>query len=212
MTTKTALPTPRAPHWAALFVMMLVTISILAELLVGSKPVLLSAQGQLYAFPTLNGEVLQAARALPQEVDWVIWPLLQTRSTLDLSQEGWRALLEWWVYATRYAVSRSLVIALLASFFGLILGWIATVAPRACDFALRHAVALSGSLPSLALVGVVRVSGLVPAGIDLVLVLIVLRTTETAHLARTLLLSMQETDFMTAARALGKASWGDRKA
>jgi peptide/nickel transport system permease protein len=68
---------------------------------------------------------------------------------------------------------------------------------------LRKLVEISGALPGLILVAALRVSGLVPPGLDVVLVLFVLRSIEIAHLVRSLMMSLGDRDFLTAARSVG---------
>jgi ABC-type dipeptide/oligopeptide/nickel transport system permease subunit len=184
----------------------LLTISIFAELLVGSAPILLFGDGAWYVLPALTAaEQLTDAQNSPM-MD-AVWPLLHTASTLDVHVDGWSALVEWWVRATRYVTSASAVIALVSSVAGLLLGWLATIEHRLFDFALRHAVALCGSLPALILVGVARVSGRFPVGLDLIVVLLTLRSVEVAHLVRTQLVALRDQEFVSAARAVGGSHW-----
>jgi ABC-type dipeptide/oligopeptide/nickel transport system permease subunit len=192
---------PPAHHLAALVVASLLTISILAEFLVGPAPILLFADGGWLAFPALT------ASTQTHPAQHVIWPLIHTASTVDGSGAAWGGLVEWWVHATRYAVSVTAVVALVSSVAGLLLGWLATIEHRLFDFILRHAVALCGSLPTLILVGVTRVSGRFPVGLDLIVVLLTLRSVEVAHLVRTQLVALRDQDFVTAARAVGGSHW-----
>jgi peptide/nickel transport system permease protein len=136
-----------------------------------------------------------------------IWPLVHTASTLNANAEGWRAVLEWWVHATRYVAMVTAIVASVSSVLGVLIGWFAAIERRLCDFALRHAVALCGSLPSLILVGVARVSGRFPIGLDLIAVLLALRSVEVAHLVRTWLVATREQEFVIAARAIGGSHW-----
>jgi peptide/nickel transport system permease protein len=59
----------------------------------------------------------------------------------------------------------------------------------------------------LILVGVTRVSGRFPVGLDLIAVLLVLRSVEVAHLVRTQLVALRDQEFVTAARAVGGSHW-----
>lgn len=192
-------------HLAALLLSGLLVVAVLADLLVGSSPILLIADGRWHVLPGLTAS--QALGSAQTQPSLVIWPLVHTGSTLNASLEGWRAVFEWWVRATRYVASVTAIVALVSSVLGVLIGWFATIERRLCDFALRHAVALCGSLPSLILVGVARVSGRFPVGLDLIVVLLTLRSVEVAHLVRTLLVATREQEFVVAARAIGGSQW-----
>ncbi|HEX2879529.1 MAG TPA: ABC transporter permease subunit [Polyangiaceae bacterium] len=206
MTSLPKLQLPPAHHLAALAVASLLTVSILAELLVGTAPILLFAEGSWHVLPALTA-TQQLANAQAQPMVGAVWPLIHTASTLDPNIDGWGALVEWWVRATRYVTAVTAVVALVSSAAGLLLGWLATIEHRLFDFVLRHAVALCGSLPSLILVGVTRVSGRFPVGLDLIVVLLTLRSVEVAHLVRTQLVALRDQEFVTAARAVGGSHW-----
>lgn len=194
-----------ASQWAALFLATLFTCSLFAELLVGSLPVAISVAGRIHVLPEITAPSLlgSAKSQVIASADWVVWPLLHTTSSLDTRVEGGRALLQWWLHATRYALLATALIALVSSVIGTALGWLAAFGPRLVDVALRRAIEVTGALPSLVLVGVARVSGTVPAGLDVVLILIVLRSFEAAHLVRALVIPAGEGDFVVAARAIG---------
>ncbi|HTM43622.1 MAG TPA: ABC transporter permease subunit, partial [Polyangiaceae bacterium] len=186
------------PRWALLFLLSLVTLSVFAELLVGSQPVIVSINGQLQLLPGVIGNA--EAGAAPQ-MDWAIWPLIRTGAHFNAA--GWGTLLQWWMYATRYSLLVTALVALLASLAGAVGGWLAAGGPRFFDFSLRKVVEISGALPGLILVAALRVSGLVPPGLDVMLVLFVLRSIEIAHLVRSLMLSLGDRDFLIAARSIG---------
>lgn len=206
MISSSRLRLPPGHHQAALLVAALITVSVLAELLVGSAPVLLVSPGSWQVLPAVLAPQTLIDGQIPSNAS-AVWPLVRTASTLDVSPEGGRALFEWWIMATRYVTLATVIVALVSTVLGLSLGWFATIEHRLCDFALRHAVALCGSLPSLILVGVARVSGRFPAGLDLIVVLLTLRSVEVAHLVRTLLVATREQEFMAAARAVGGSHW-----
>jgi ABC-type dipeptide/oligopeptide/nickel transport system permease subunit len=134
-------------------------------------------------------------------MDWAIWPLIRTGAHFNAA--GWGTLLQWWMYATRYSLLVTALVALLASLAGAVGGWLAAGGPRFFDFSLRKVVEISGALPGLILVAALRVSGLVPPGLDVMLVLFVLRSIEIAHLVRSLMLSLGDRDFLIAARSIG---------
>jgi len=190
-----------------LLVASLLTLSVLSELLVGAQPILLFAGGRLHVLPAVTAPDIFAALPTNAAQGFAVWPLVYSATTLDVDPSSWRALAGWWLTATRYVTTASLIIALVSTTLGLLLGWFATIERRVSAFALRHAVALCGSLPSLVLVGVARVSGRFPAGLDLILVLLVLRSIEATHLVRTLLTAAGEQDFVVSARVIGGSRW-----
>jgi peptide/nickel transport system permease protein len=167
--------------------------------------VAISVAGRIHVLPEIAAPSLlgNANSPLIADADWVVWPLLRTVSSFDTRLEGFRALLQWWLHATRYALLATALIALVSSVIGTALGWLAAFGPRLVDVALRRAIEVTGALPSLVLVGVARVSGAVPTGLDVVLVLIVLRSFEAAQLVRALVIPAGEGDFVVAARAVG---------
>jgi ABC-type dipeptide/oligopeptide/nickel transport system permease subunit len=191
-------------RWAGLFLMALLMVSLFAELLVGSAPVAVGLDGRILVLPSVTAPALwHEIEATQRAFDWVIWPLVHTRSTFDTAIEGWRALLQWWLHATRFALVATATITLIASCAGAAGGWLAASSPRLADPLLRRAMEVTGALPSLVLVAVLRVSHALPAGLDLVVVLIVLRSVEATHLVRSLLVPAGEQDFVVAARAVG---------
>jgi peptide/nickel transport system permease protein len=129
-------------------------------------------------------------------------------ASLDaVTDTTWARVVAWWIRGARYVAVASLIVALISTGVGLLLGWLTTIERRVSGFALRHVAALCGSLPSLVLVGVARISGLFPAGLDLILVLMLLRSVEAAHLVRTLLIATGTQQFTVSARSVGGSRW-----
>jgi peptide/nickel transport system permease protein len=112
-------------------------------------------------------------------------------------------LLRWWVRATHNAVLVTLSVAFGALVLGLVLGALAVYSAHGVGVALSRLVEISGALPSLILIGVLRPWD--PSGGLLAVVgtLGCLRALEVAQLVRTHVVSARLSDFVLASRALG---------
>jgi peptide/nickel transport system permease protein len=86
---------------------------------------------------------------------------------------------------------------------GIPLGWLAAFGHRSFLFFFGKLSEVTGALPSLILVGVLRVSQIIPPGLDLLVVLLALRSIEIGHSVRSLLLQQKTSELLTAARSLG---------
>jgi peptide/nickel transport system permease protein len=126
----------------------------------------------------------------------VVAPQLQPGAP---SGELWR----WWVRATRNVVLVTASVASLALVLGGVLGAIAAYSARGIGVALARLVELTGALPSLILIGVLRLWDPTGGILALVGTLAVLRALDVAQLVRTQVLRARLSDHVEASRALG---------
>jgi peptide/nickel transport system permease protein len=124
--------------------------------------------------------------------------LLQLSPDAD-AREVWR----WWVRATRNVVLVTASVATIALALGSVLGAIAVYSARGIGVALARLVELTGALPSLILIGVLRLWDPTGGILALVGTLAVLRALDVAQLVRTQVLRARLSDHVEASRALG---------
>lgn len=129
---------------------------------------------------------------------------LTAASALQLSADaGAREVWHWWVRATRNVVLVTASVATLALVLGSVLGAIAVYSARGIGVALARLVELTGALPSLILIGVLRLWDPTGGILALVGTLAVLRALDVAQLVRTQVLRARLSDHVEASRALG---------
>lgn len=204
---------------------MLAIVSVFAEELAASRPIIGRWHGSVYILPnithprTLSGMTHERWMKERAADDWALWPLVAcgTREACGApivaplvaidhplgTDGGGRDVFARLVYGTRSAllVSAFAVAAFVA--LGAALGAIAGFFGGAVDFFVARAVETLSSfpVPLLALV----VQALVPrAGVwSLVAVIAALRWTEVARLVRAEVLAVSSLDYIVAARAMG---------
>jgi peptide/nickel transport system permease protein len=213
-----------ADVWAVLLA-MLVVVSVFAEELASSKPVICKIHGHVHLLANvthpreLRGLTRARFEAERAPGDWAVWPVVACGATKPcgppvarplaslehpLGTDGvGRDVFARLVYGTRsaLAVAALAVVAFVA--LGAALGAAAGFFGGAVDFVVARAVETLSAfpVPLLALV----VQALVPnAGTwSLVAVIAALRWTEVARLVRAEVLATEPRDYVTAARALG---------
>jgi ABC-type dipeptide/oligopeptide/nickel transport system permease subunit len=109
----------------------------------------------------------------------------------------------WWVRATRNVVLVTASVATIALVLGGLLGAVAVYSARGIGVALARLVELTGALPSLILIGVLRLWDPTGGIVALVGTLAVLRALDVAQLVRTQVLRARLSDHVEASRALG---------
>lgn len=112
-------------------------------------------------------------------------------------------LLSWWVAATHNVVVVSASVCLLSLVFGAALGLLVLYAARGLGVLLARLVELGGAVPSLILIGVLRVWDPTGGVLAVISVLSLLRGLEIAQLVRTHVLRIAVAPHVEAARALG---------
>jgi peptide/nickel transport system permease protein len=116
---------------------------------------------------------------------------------------GFGSLSAWWLRSTRQVVATTALIGVGSCFLGIPLGWMAAFGNRTFLFFFTKLSEVTVALPSLIFVGVLRVSQIIPPGLDLLVVLLALRSIEIGHSVRSLLLQQKTSELLTAARSLG---------
>jgi ABC-type dipeptide/oligopeptide/nickel transport system permease subunit len=123
---------------------------------------------------------------------------------LQLAPDATQAeIWHWWVRATRNVVLVTVSVASLALVLGGLLGALAIYSARGIGVALARLVELTGALPSLILIGVLRFWDPTGGILALVGTLAVLRALDVAQLVRTHVLHALLSDHVEASRALG---------
>jgi len=221
----------RRRRWAdacAVLLAMLVLVSVFAEELASSRPIICRIHGQMHVLanvrhpPELRGLTRAKFEATREPGDWAVWPLVScgprvacepahapmlrplASAAHPLGTDGsGRDVFARLVYGTRSALSVAAIAVALFVLFGAALGAAAGFFGGALDFVVARAVETLSAfpVPLLALV----VQALLPrAGTwSLVAVIAALRWTEVARLVRAEVLATEPQDFVTAARALG---------
>lgn len=172
---------------AVLLLLSLVTVALFAPVLAGPAP------------ETRRWALSAAPAASPADAR-----ISPPASTLQLpAHAGAREVWRWWVSATRNVVLVTASVAALALLLGGVLGAIAVYSARGVGVALARLVELTGALPSLILIGVLRLWDPTGGIVALVGTLAVLRALDVAQLVRTQVLRARLSDHVEASRALG---------
>ncbi len=172
---------------AVLLIVSLITVALFAPTLAGLVP-----ETRRWALSTApDAEPAQGPDATPAVA-------LQLPADADAG-EIWR----WWVSATRNVVLVTASVATLALVLGGTLGAVAAYSARGLGLALARLVELTGALPSLILIGVLRLWDPTGGILALVGTLAVLRALDVAQLVRTQVLRARLSDHVEASRALG---------
>jgi peptide/nickel transport system permease protein len=108
-----------------------------------------------------------------------------------------------WADGARGTLAAAAAVLTVAFLAGTLLGGIAALGPPLADTVLSRTMEISGALPSLVAVVVVRALAPVPELVAIGAVLAVLRTLGTAKVVRAGILSLVAEDFVLSARAAG---------
>lgn len=201
-----------------LLLSMMALVSVFAEELASSRPIVCSVHGHVHLLANVTHppELTGAKRA---DYDWAIWPIVSCSSRQPCGDAlvpplrtsahplgtdgGGRDVFARLVFGTRSALGVALLAVALFVVAGAALGAVAGFFGGPIDFFVARAVETLSAfpVPLLALV----VQALVPhAGVwSLVAVIAALRWTEVARLVRAEVLAVSSLDYVTAARALG---------
>ncbi|HEY1960451.1 MAG TPA: ABC transporter permease [Polyangiaceae bacterium] len=218
----------RRRRWAdacAVLLAMLVLVSIFAEELASSRPIICKIHGHVHVLANVEHprELRELTRAKFESErepgDWAVWPLVACGPRVPCGRAVVRPLASAMhplgtdgsgrdvfarlVYGTRSALAVAAIAVALFILLGAALGAAAGFFGGSVDFVVARAVETLSAfpVPLLALV----VQALLPrAGTwSLVAVIAALRWTEVARLVRAEVLATEPRDFVTAARALG---------
>lgn len=121
----------------------------------------------------------------------------------SLLQADGATLGAWWVQATRTVLGIVAAATLMAGAFGTLLGGASVYLGGSGGGVLARVVELSGSIPGLVLIGVLRLLDPTAGVLSLLGTLAVLRSLEVAQLVRAEVLGTLPLDFVEASRALG---------
>ena len=199
---------------------LFVLVAIFADLLACEAPLVAHYDGKWLVAPALTGHTRWTPEQ-SQAVDrsgWALWAPVRagpaTRSARGANDAASSA--HWLgtdanahdvvavaIHGTRTIVVIAGVSLLCAAILGLFLGALAGYGPPVLDGLLARSVELTGAVPTVMLIALLRAGGALPAGLSLVLVIAALRGVEIARLTRGEVLRVGGSDYVMAARALG---------
>ena len=209
----TPLPLMARPSVRAslIFLAMLALIAVFADLIASDAPLVASIDGRVRVLPGLAERPSGAP-------DWAVWAPIRASAhapsadgpsappsgahLLGTDADGIDVLART-VHGARSIVVVTLSVLGIALVLGLCAGALAGFGPRVADALLARAVELSGALPTLVLLALVRAVEEVPTMLSFVIVLGTLRALRIARLVRGEFLRVSANDFVLAARALG---------
>lgn len=196
---------------ALLFLALLCLVATFADLIVSGGPLVAGSRGQLHVLSGRDGDW-----------DWRLDPLLSASPVtpsasgparppsaahwLGTDSEGVDVLART-VHGARSSVLVTLSVLAIALSFGLVLGGLAGMGPPLWDALLARIVELTGALPTLVVLAIVRSVETVPGVLSFVAVVAALRAVRIARLVRGEILRVAGQDFVLAARALGVPEW-----
>jgi len=208
---------------AAVLLALLALIGVFADLLASEAPLVAHKDGTWWVLPALTEPSVRGrtsteiARELGQDA-WVVWapvragpttradigPLAPPSDAHPLGTDAAsRDVLSVLVHGARGVMLTTLVVVIVALVFGIPLGTLAGVGTALPDALLARSVELTGALPTVVLLTLVHVSGLLPGWLGFVVVLSALRAVQMARLVRGEVLRVSGSEFLLAARAVG---------
>jgi ABC-type dipeptide/oligopeptide/nickel transport system permease subunit len=213
---------------AAVLLALLALVGVFADLLASEAPLVARGNGTWWVLPALTEPSVRGrssddiAHELGEDA-WVVWapvragpttraaigPLAGPASGHPLGTDAAsRDVLSVLIHGTRSVMLTTLVVVVVALAFGIPLGTLAGVGTTLPDAVLARSVELTGALPTVVLLTLVHVSGLLPGWFGFVVVLSALRTVQMARLVRGEVLRVSGSEFLLAARALGGSTSG----
>lgn len=182
------------------FLAMLTLVAIFADLIASDSPLVASGAAGIEVLPGVQ-------RALtPTQPEWAVWAPVRA-NPLATNAPNAMAVLAGTVHGARSVVLITLAVLAISLVLGLAGGALAGYGPPVADALLARVVELTGALPTLVVLAVVRAIEHVPSIVSFVLVVAVLRGVRIARLVRGEMLRVSAEDYVVAARALGAPGW-----
>jgi ABC-type dipeptide/oligopeptide/nickel transport system permease subunit len=206
-------PLARVPARVSLvFLAMLVLTAVFADLLASDRPLMGARAGRVHVLPAIAASPETADAA---GWDWALWPPIRASAQvptpgaphlLGIDADGVDVLART-IHGARSSVLVTALVLAVALVFGLLGGALAGYGPPIADALLARLVELSGALPTLVLLVLVRALEPIPSLVSFVAVLAVLRALLIARLVRGEVLRVAGQEFIVAARGLGASTW-----
>ncbi len=199
----------RSTRLALCFLGVLVLLAVFADLLASSQPLVARAEDGLWVLPAVTSPHRFAGRSSERieaelgDHGWAVWAPIRASAAPATADVGARNVMAELVFGARTVTLATLATLAIALVLGLLLGTLAGFGGSLADAVLARAVELSGALPTLVALAVVRTWHAIPAFVAFLLVIGALRGIELARLMRGEVLRVHGQDFVVAARALG---------
>jgi oligopeptide transport system permease protein len=206
-------PLARTPARISLiFLAMLVLVAVFADLLASDRPLIGARDGRLHVFPAI---ALAPETADPAGWQWAIWPPVRAgarapspgSSHLLGIDAGGIDVLARTIHGARGSVLVAALVLAIALSLGVLGGALAGVGPPIADAVLARLVELSGALPTLVVLVIVRAFDPTASMLSFVAVMALLRSLLFARLVRGEVHRVAGQEFIVAARGLGASTW-----
>jgi ABC-type dipeptide/oligopeptide/nickel transport system permease subunit len=197
---------------ALLTLSLLVLVAVFADLIASEAPLVAHGHGSWVVLPAVvkpHGSAKTELVRAPERADFALFAPIRPGPGHPLGTDAkGRDALTLVIKGSRTVVLTTFTVLVIAVALGTALGTLAGQGSPLPDALLARAVELTGALPTLVLLALLRTGGLLPSWLSFVLVLGALRTLEIARLVRGEVLRVGGTDFVLAARALGNSTRG----
>ncbi len=204
---------------ALLALALLVLIAVFADLIAAEAPLVAKTERGWLLLPDVIGRPTLGNTERPPA--FAIWAPLRTSPRSKSSAGAFAApstahwlgtdghahdVLAVTIHGTRTVLFTTLIVLVIAVSVGIGFGALAGQGTPLPDSLLARAIDITGALPTLVVLAVIRASGIIPPWLSLVLALSLLRSLEIARLVRGEVLRVGGTDYILAARALGAST------
>jgi ABC-type dipeptide/oligopeptide/nickel transport system permease subunit len=207
-------------HLSVVVLMLFVLVAVFADLMAASGPLIARSHAGWIVAPDLRGRHWTPAErtALLSEGGFSIWAPIPFGSDTPCpegpnappSAAHWLGtdaaahdVLAVTIHGTRTIVVLTALSSLWAALIGFVLGAAAGHGPPFVDGLLARSIELTGAIPTVVLIALLRAGNLLPAGLAFLIVVTALRAVEIARLTRGEVLRVGGSDYVLAAHALG---------